>query len=538
MPRLALGILALLPLAACRGPCGTPCPDACPAPSSAARTDPTAAADADALEAALTSLDATPQTRERAIDLGRTLWEAGRLRAALETLGKRFLAGRPALAKRVDDSDRVTAFVGAQLWIEGRNPRHPSAAQPSWEALARSHAAMLAASAVPRSERSLENPAFVAELEALGGAPFTDGNSVEVLVDGPASWAVREPLVASARRELLVASWAIYDDGTGRRAVDAFLARAGAGVDVRVVVDGQTESLPAYAGQVERLATGAAGLAPRLAVTRWLDAARPFDGMHQKLLIVDADSLVTGGMNWGDAYSHADPASPKHWRDTDVLVRGPAVAQARALFARRYGAPLAAASVAVPVAVPRNGATERVALLEHVPGDDDPILRTLLKALDGARTSIDVENAYVVRIPSVEAGLLDAVRRGVRVRVLTNSATSCDEPIIAGAILRSVGALADGGVEVYLRRGTTLHGKFATVDGVFAQVGSYNLHPRSHRLEHEVVVDVLGRRTAERLEETFEADLREADRIRSSADVAVPDDPLGRIAWLLCPDLL
>ena len=259
--------------------------------------------------------------------------------------------------------------------------------------------------------------------------------------------------------------------------------------------------------------------------------------MHWKLLVA-GDTFLVGGMNFGDAYSHLDRAPGRGWRDTDVVVRGPAVADARRRFAARFGAAadLRAADAAPPADARPGG--ERVAVVAHAPGGDDPVLRTLLKAIDGATRTVDLEHAYVVRVPSVEEALVAAVRRGVRVRVLTNSLESCDEPVVAQAIVRSVGPLADAGVEVWLRRGSTLHSKFAAIDGRFAQVGSYNLHPRSHRLEHEVVVNVLGPRTASRLHAVFEADLVSATRVRSSADLPPLEDPLARLAWWLCRDLL
>ncbi|MFO0934214.1 MAG: phosphatidylserine/phosphatidylglycerophosphate/cardiolipin synthase family protein [Planctomycetota bacterium] len=539
----APAVAVVLLLAACARPCG-PCPPCGPATPAAA--DAAVAADAADLERALDAILADDAGAPAAVDRATTLVERrladGRLRPALDVLAARFRARHPAAANRVTDAGRVTAFAGAQLWLRGRHPTLPSVAAPTWAALADAHAAFLASSAVPRAARSLADPTFVAELEAAGGAPFLDGNDVEVLVDGPASWAVREPLLAGATGDLWIASWALYDDRTGREAVDTLLARAAAGARVTFVVDGQTASLPPYDDEVTRLETEALRRGLPVTVTRWRDAARPFDGMHWKLLIA-GDAFLVGGMNFGDAYSHKDRAPGRGWRDTDVVVRGPAVAEARRSFAARFrGAPSSSRHVApggdaAPSADARP-AGERVAVVVHAPGDDDPVLKSLLKAIDGATRTVDLEHAYVVRVPSVEAALVAAVRRGVRVRVLTNSLESCDEPVVAQAIVRSVGPLADAGVEVWLRRGSTLHSKFAAIDGVFAQVGSYNLHPRSLRLEHEVVVNVLGPRTAARLHAAFEADLGAATRVRSSADLPPLEDPLARLAWWLCRDLL
>src|SRR5690606_10015965 len=56
---------------------------------------------------------------------------------------------------------------------------------------------------------------------------------------------------------------------------------------------------------------------------------------HRKIVISDGQSGVTGGMNIGD--EHIRPtASYGHWRDTQLLVRGPAVAQFQQVFARDW----------------------------------------------------------------------------------------------------------------------------------------------------------------------------------------------------------
>ena len=129
-------------------------------------------------------------------------------------------------------------------------------------------------------------------------------------MDGTGSWAVRVGLLGAATDELLVASWAVYDDRTGREAVDALLARAAAGTRVHLVVDGQTAALPPYDDEVERLDAEARRRGLPVEGTRWRDAAHPFDGMHWKILIAedprDGDTMVLGGMNFGDMYSHKD----------------------------------------------------------------------------------------------------------------------------------------------------------------------------------------------------------------------------------------
>ena len=59
---------------------------------------------------------------------------------------------------------------------------------------------------------------------------------------------------------------------------------------------------------------------------------------HRKILIIDGKILITGGVNISKVYSSSlsgrkqDEEVPIAWRDTDVQIEGPAVAEFQKLF--------------------------------------------------------------------------------------------------------------------------------------------------------------------------------------------------------------
>ena len=541
-------VAVLLGAAGCAGRCP------CPAPVGAATVAPTegpAPAAADGLverdvEALRELLRNEPDGDDAAARVLAALapWvESGRLRPALRHLVAASSAGLApaAAARRRAKADQAHDMLEAQLCVRGLLAACAGVEyRPEGLVVAQTRAAV-EASALPRARRTLHDPAFVAELERMQQAPFVAAPTVRALVDGPASFPERARLFASARRTIHVLTWAFYDDGTGHEAVAQLVAAARRGVAVRVVVDGQTASGPPYGAAVAALEAAARGAPPLpIEVVRWRNPARRHEGQHRKVVVVDGEVAILGGMNFGDAYSHRDPADPRRWRDTDLLLSGAAAAHADALFAmiweQRTGRRVAPLRQELALPAATDGA--RAAIVDHEPGDEDRILLSLCKAVDGATRSVDVENAYVVRTPALAEALEAAVRRGVRVRLLTNSDETLDEPILAYAVLRTARDLAARGVSVWLQRGRTLHSKLALVDDVFAQVGSYNLHPRSHRLEGEVVANVLDPATVATLRAAFERDLEAARPVARPEDVVLPDDLLGRAAWWLFPDLL
>ena len=113
---------------------------------------------------------------------------------------------------------------------------------------------------------------------------------------------------------------------------------------------------------------------------------------------------------------------------------------------------------------------------------------------------------------------------------MTNSAQSVDEPIVTAPILASLPELVASGAEVYLKQGDTLHSKLMVVDGLYAAVGSYNLHPRSERYEGEMLVNTLSKDTASNVVNAFEKDLAKATRVNAASDITVPTTAFSILA--------
>ena len=122
-----------------------------------------------------------------------------------------------------------------------------------------------------------------------------------------------------------------------------------------------------------------------------------------------------------------------------------------------------------------------------------------------------IANAYFVPTPAIRAGLLDAAKRCVAVTLVTNSPETNDLPEISMVgrghykDLLSVNESAEvsncpnenAGLQIWEWIGTapgdpvqqgTMHSKFAVADGKIALVGSYNLDPRSEKLNSETAL--------------------------------------------------
>jgi cardiolipin synthase len=428
-------------------------------------------------------------------------------------------------AKREDYIKKFPRMIAAQL--EGGGYVRGVKGFEDWDRMSARHIDIMKASrykAVAKGPSLFENSGYLAEIEAVTGVPFTAGHEVTPLINGPASFAARERIMRAATKSIHLMVWGYYDDVTGQLTRDILIAKKQQGLDVRVMVDGNISN---FIGMESLKLLADNGVQ----VGRFWDAERKYDGMHSKLLVVDGEQAITGGMNIGDKYSHLNPSAHK-WRDTDVLFAGPSAATAQQIFADTWNA-VAASQGLTPVdaaATAASAGSVKAALVYQRADREPAIYLSLLQAIYGATSSINIENAYFVTIPSLKTALAEAIERGVKVTILTNSAQSNNEPILTSFILESLAEMSQAGAEVYVKTGETLHSKFMTVDGVFATVGSYNFHPKSIRHEREVTLHVLDRAFTAQMEAAFAADIAQAARISDPAELGLTDNPLNYLA--------
>jgi cardiolipin synthase len=167
-------------------------------------------------------------------------------------------------------------------------------------------------------------------ISALQQRPFRGGHCVRLLIDGEAAFEVMLAAMARAEQCLLVQFFIIHDDMLGRRLQQVLLQRAAAGVKVCVLFDGVgSHALPQH--YVETLRAGGVAI-HRFATHRWRNRFQLNFRNHRKIVVVDGSCAYVGGLNVGIEYLGLKPPLAP-WRDTQMELRGPAVADLQNLFA-------------------------------------------------------------------------------------------------------------------------------------------------------------------------------------------------------------
>ena len=239
----------------------------------------------------------------------------------------------------------------------------------------------------------------------------------------------------------------------------------------------------------------------------WSHLARLNNRTHRKLLVVDGRLGFTGGVGIATEWTgHAQDAA--HWRDTHVQISGPAVAQMQSVFLDNWikvtGQVLHGPAYFPPLT--EQGAMAAQMFSSSPTGGSESMQLMYLFSIAAATKSIDLSAAYFVPDDLTHAALVEAVRRGVKVRIIVPG-VHIDSETVRRASRASWGPLLLAGATIAEYAPTMFHCKVMIVDGLLTSVGSTNFDNRSFRLNDEATLNILDARFARQQTETFNADL-------------------------------
>jgi len=362
----------------------------------------------------------------------------------------------------------------------------------------------------------------LAREEAIVGSPLTTGNQVRLLQDGPTTYQAMFAAILAAQDHINMETYILDDDEVGQRFAQALIAKRAQGVQVNLIRD-SVGTLDTPAVFFQQLTDSGIQILefnpinPLISRKEWTLNQRD----HRKLLIVDGRTAFLGGINISSVYSGGSfsqrsrhrPDGGVAWRDTDLQLQGPVVAELQKLFIATWesqkGEPLPAKNYFPP---PEQAGPHVVRAIGSSP--DDPfslIYATLLSAISSAEVSVNITNAYFAPDPQLLDALEAAARRGVDVNLILPSQT--DSWLVFHAGRNYYDRLLRAGVKIHERQGVILHSKTALIDGVWATVGSTNLDWRSFLHNYELNAVVLGPEFGKQVQTMFDRDLTASETI-------------------------
>ena len=411
----------------------------------------------------------------------------------------------------------------------------------------------------------------------------------------------RLALIDSARHSIDVQYYLWYGDDAGRILARRLLDAANRGVRVRMLVD-DLNTLFTDAGsiamrdKIAALMDAHPNLELRL-FNPWTNreiAGRISEGMgefkrvnqrmHNKVMIVDNRATIIGGRNIGDEYMGLHDEFNFH--DLDVLGIGPVARQASIKFDAYWNSdwvmPVSALNIEVSAdeqeealagLIQQNNAAASLAYFEKDPQtwsaelvglhdtlhtgtsqviSDMPtegaiehvMLEQIHAMIDVAQSELLIVNAYIIPTERSIAKLQMLKKRGVEVKILTNSLASHDVPAVNSHYKQWRKPILESGAKLFEARHDAeiqavvsdtkptrakfmgLHSKAMVVDHERVFIGSMNYDPRSSMINTEMGVFIESRALAEELAQLIERDMQPVNSWR------VELDSEGELRWI------
>lgn len=427
-----------------------------------------------------------------------------------------------------------------------------------------------------------------------------------VLEDGDGAMVSRAWLCESAEKTIDIQYFIFSTDNVGLIACDFLVRAADRGVKVRILVDDimvdasleDVLIIDAHPNIEVSIYNPGVNLGKAL-VEKAGKFITDFRGanqrMHNKTFTVDGKVSITGGRNVADEYF--DYGREFNFRDRDVLLFGQVVDDIsdsfNSFWNHKLSVPVAKLSdepkriadehtydrlhayacnpenfwprvkeriLRFPETIKEIKASEEIIWLDDIRFVSDTAGKNkgdeglegggittdaLVNLVNQAKASIDIQTPYLITTEGSRALFKNAVDRGVRVRILTNSLASTDNVQAFSAYQSERDVLLATGVEVFefkpdaqVRKDIMtgdlvkhldsepifgLHAKGMVVDQHTTVIGTFNLDPRSANLNTECITIMESERIAAQVGQRMEIEFQPENAWRITENFS-PDD--------------
>jgi cardiolipin synthase len=330
------------------------------------------------------------------------------------------------------------------------------------------------------------------------------GNRLELIESGQERFGMLLSLIAGAESSIRMLMYMFNPDRDGDAVRDALTDAARRGVDVKLLIDGfGSAATPEFFRELAEAGGDHCVFHPSY-------GRRYLLRNHQKLIVVDRQTVLIGGANIDAAY--LDDRSAKHWRDLWLRLDGPEAALPGRYFdalfrwSKRKDAKLRSLK-----RMTREYSEWRGPLQWQFSG---PLSlrnswgRSIGRDIKRAR-QLDMIFAYFAPPGAMIRRIGRVARRG-RARVV-NAAKSDNNATIAAA-RHSYSRLLRRHVEIYEYQPAKLHTKLAIVDDT-VHIGSSNFDYRSLFINLEIMLRIKDGAFADAMRGYFEGELTDCNPI-------------------------
>lgn len=367
-------------------------------------------------------------------------------------------------------------------------------------------------------------------IEKIFEGKFSIATNVKLLWKGIDSFKTIFDAVKEAKELICLAFYIFRNDETGRALSEILKEKSKNGVNVYILYDhfGSFGTPRSFWNSMKSVGV-------KIRSSRPFKWTKPFHYVHRdhrKLIIVDSKKAFTGGLNIANEYSGFHIKSKeKNWRDTGILLEGPIVWELFKNFEKSWLA-WGGEEIIYPkeyIGLKNKNIKNSFELTNLLKADGRiltiPIFTNSAKgrrrlrrlfyySINRAQHNISLTTAYFIPSKRMIDTLIEAVKRGVRVRLLVPGKSDVPAASYAGRAFFK--KLLNAGVEIYTYIGQILHAKTYVFDHSWCIIGSANLDFQSFRYNDEGNVGILDVGFASKMMNLFEEDLKNSVKIELS----------------------
>jgi cardiolipin synthase len=341
--------------------------------------------------------------------------------------------------------------------------------------------------------------------QRLSGGEFCTGNRIDLFRSGEEYFSTLLAEIEKAREYIFLQFYIVRADEAGNELAELLAKKSGEGVRIYFLFD-QIGSAWLSRKYIKRLRAAGVHI-ESFRTNRWF--RNPFllnFRNHRKIVVCDSKVAFIGGSNIGREYFQLTRRF-KRWRDTDIQIRGPVIADIQRSFEKDW---FWATEQRLPgIHTSCEPAEENLSVIAIPTGpvselDEGSLLFHHLITLSQKR--VWIASPYLVPDSGIIQALQLAVLRGVDVRILLP--TIWDHPLVSLATAFYAREMVTSGARVYRYQPGFMHQKALLIDEDFSLVGTPNLDNRSLHINFEIALLVHGRDFAKKCEEMLEDDFK------------------------------
>ena len=370
----------------------------------------------------------------------------------------------------------------------------------------------------------------------------TYADSVRILDDADEAYQVRMQLIENAKEEILISYFIFAKDDTALEVLALLRKKAREGVKIKIIIDGMFNHIPAGIGthlQQENV------LIKNFNSFNFFRLGKSLKyRMHDKMFIVDQKKIILGGRNIEDTYYGR---GSKNYDDRDIFIKGDIAQEAAHYFLELWEADhlkdfkqikLEGSKASEQLDQIQNNFEMKQALVSFILENWESTLmevenvdllhdavrvrkqkmtgtaKHLYALIEDAKISVHIETPYLLITKELKLILTEAISRGVKVRILTNSLKSTDGLFPQAAYIGQRKKIVKMGVELFEYFGEdSLHSKSIVIDDEVAGIGSFNFDPRSQNLNTETMAIIHDAKLADLLTQSMNENLKIAYQI-------------------------